>query len=409
MTHRKTVKEKIEWDGKVKGLGRRTRGRTKSWILQTRIRGRSVKRVIGPGAMARPEARATARALIDDLKVTLEAEPDRLVTVAAFSKRYIADKSPTWAQATIDKHRDDLETKIIPHLGKKRICDLTRADVLNWRDALHGAPASKNRYAAVLSGLLRHAELFDIRPPGSNPCKGLRRRNSGFKATYLTRDEFASVGKAFRSLENRFPSEVAVLRFCALTGCRKGEALGLRWGWFDGQRFALPKSKTGPRSIWLGKGALTLVEKQPRGSEFVFTYDGEALTPNRLTPVWRELRERTKLPRLRIHDLRHSFASVAIGNSIGMRTIAGLLGYHDLSSTAGYAHLQEDALKASVARMATHISDLLAINDPTPFPYRQRRVINGVVSAAMPKRGAETGAEKEVRIREFGGRCLRSR
>ena len=387
MTRSKGSREKVAWDGVVKGLGLRRRGEAVSWILQVRIRGRSVKRVVGDGAMPRPEARAAARALIAELQVSLEGAPERLATVAEFGARYIADKSAGWAAETIKRNRSYFRTTIAPALGDLRIADVTRVDVITWLDGLTCSAGTRNICMAFLSGIMRHAELLEIRSPGSNPCKGLRRRKSAFKATYLTRDEFAAVGAAFRALENRFPGEVAVLRFAALTGCRKGEALGLKWDWLDGQRFALPTSKTGPRPIWLWKAALALVERQSRGSEFVFTSGGEAVSVPRLDLVWRQVRKRTGLPRLRIHDLRHSFASVAIGNGIGMRTVAGLLGHHDLNSTAGYAHLQEDALKASVSRVGAHMSSLLAIRDTTPKSFRPMRVIDGVVRDGPAKRG----------------------
>ena len=270
MARRNCAREKVAWDGVVKGLGLRRRGKGTSWILQTRIRGRSVKRVIAEGTLPRPQARARAREALAELLSSVEATPDRLVTVAQFGARFMADKAAGWSARTIDSNRAAVEAEIIPHLGHKRLCDVTRADVITWRDALTCSPASKNRHMAVLSGMMRHAELLDLRPPGSNPCKGLRRRKSQFTASYLTRDEFAAVGAALRALETRFAEEVALLRFVALTGCRKGEALSLKWDWLDGQRFALPRSKSGPRSIWLGKAALALVKGQARGSGFVF-------------------------------------------------------------------------------------------------------------------------------------------
>ena len=333
--------------------------------MQTRVHGRTVKRVIGGRELSRPEARGKAKGVLADLKVTVEASPQALITVAEFGDRFHADKSPGWAETARKLHMRDLKTNIGPWLGGKRIGDVTRVDVISRLDDLTIAPGSKNWALAVLSRMMRHAEMLDLRPPGSNPCKGLRRRKITFKAIYLTKAEYAHLGAAFRVLENGYSTEVAPLRFIALTGCRKGEAL-------------------------------KLVDRQDRSSQFVSVKDGQPLRDSQLDQVWRQVRKRCQMPRLRIHDLRHSFASTAIGNGLGLRTIGGLLGHRDLSSTAAYAHLQEDALKASVARVGTHMSSLLAIKDRTPKSYRQMRVVDGVVTDGPAKRGPKLKPKLEV-------------
>jgi hypothetical protein len=241
-----------------------------------------------------------------------------------------------------------LDVNIAPTLGDIRIADLTRVDVIRWLDELVIAPGSKNRSMAVLSGILRHSELFDIRPPGSNPCKGMLRCKTSFKAMYLTHAEYGCLGAAFRSLENAEPDVVALMRFLALTGARRGEARALQRDRLDGPRFALPESKSGPRSIWLGSDALALLNRRERNGIFVFGRGNKQIPDSRLDKVWKEVRVRCNLQRLRMHDLRHSFASVAIVNGVG-----------------------------------THMSGLLAIRDRTPTSYRQVRVI----VAAPAKRG----------------------
>ena len=148
--------------------------------MQTRVHGRTVKRVIGGRELSRPEARGKAKGVLADLKVTVEASPQALITVSEFGNRFHADKSPGWAEATRKLHMRDLKTNIGPWLGDKCIGDVTRVDVISWLDDLTIAPGSKNRAMAVLSGMMRHAEMLDLRPPGSNPCKGLRRRKIDF-------------------------------------------------------------------------------------------------------------------------------------------------------------------------------------------------------------------------------------
>ena len=180
MGQRKSITEKVTWDGVVTGLGRRVRGEKKTWIVQTRVHDRTIKRVIGGRELSRPETREKAKVVLEELKVTVEVTPQALITVAEFGDRFHADKSPGWAETARKLHMRDLKTNIGPWLGEKRIGDVTRVDVISWLDDLTIAPGSKNRALAVLSRMMRHAEMLDLRPPGSNPCKGLRRRKIDF-------------------------------------------------------------------------------------------------------------------------------------------------------------------------------------------------------------------------------------
>ena len=158
-----------------------------------------------------------------------------------------------------------------------RVVDVTRAKVLTFRDALPIGNGSKNRVTAVLSGIMRHAELLDLRRAGSNPCKGLRRRSTGFKATYLTHAEFKALGRTLTDVREAHPEAAALIRFLALSGCRKGEAQSLRWDWYDGGRVALSEAKSGPRSIWLGMAARDLLDEMPHGSCFIDGLDDRPL------------------------------------------------------------------------------------------------------------------------------------
>ena len=130
---------------------------------------------------------------------------------------------------------------------------MTRAviakDVRNWFDDLSATRAgSANRALAVLSSMMKHAEALGLRCEDSNPCKGLRRRKTGFEAHYLTDDEFAALGRALDGADAEWPVAVAELRFLLYTGARKSEALRLKWEHVHGDRAVLPDSKTGPRT-----------------------------------------------------------------------------------------------------------------------------------------------------------------
>ena len=134
---------------------------------------------------------------------------------------------------------------------------------------------------------MRHAEILGLRPPGSNPCRGLRRRKTGFKAHNLTQEECRRLGRALRRAQKVDPVAVAVIRFLALTGARKSEARLLTWDMIDGPRAALPDSKTGPRAIWLGQPVRELLANLPFTATFVFSVGDGAITASALDSLWR--------------------------------------------------------------------------------------------------------------------------
>ena len=188
---------------------------------------------------------------------------------------------------------------------------------------------------------MKHAEALGLRREDSNPCKGLRRRKTGFEAHYLTDDEFAALGRALDGAEADYPVAVAVLRFLLYTGARKSEALRLKWEHIHGDRAVLPDSKTGPRTIWLGSPARAVLAARHRRTNCPWVFASVGGGPATVDKEWNAIRAAAGLPALRIHDLRHSHAAVAVNRGEGLRVVAGLLGHADIATTFGYAHLAE--------------------------------------------------------------------
>ena len=138
----------------------------------------------------------------------------------------------------------------------------------NWFDDLSVTrAASANRALVGLSSVMKHAEALGLRREDSNPCKGLRRRNAGLEAHYLTDDEFAALGRALDDTEAVHPVAAAVVRFLLYTRARKSEALRLKWEHVHGDRAVLPDSKAGPRTTWLGSAACAGLVAQQRRTE----------------------------------------------------------------------------------------------------------------------------------------------
>ena len=370
---KKEPKETIDWDRVQTGLGVRRRGTAVTWIVQCRVDGKTIRRRLAAfEEMTRAEARAAAKEQIAALRSGQEVP--QCATVAAFAVKYLEDCKLRWKPATRRSHSKDFQKNILPVFGEHNVADLSRGDVADWLSNLTIAKGSKARCLAVLSGMMRHAEICELREPGQNPCKGMRRRKDDYEAQYLTKAEYRRVARSLEIERNAHPEAVAAIWFCVFTGCRKGEAIALRWDWLDGVRINHPDAKAGPRSIWMGKTARRIVAAQSREGEFIFAVAGNPISDGTLWKVWHRVRDRAKLPGLRLHDLRHSFAAVAISNGVGMRTLAGLLGHSSLSSTKGYAKFEKAAKSASAERVATHITDLLGGRLPErPAPVHKPR------------------------------------
>lgn len=369
-----TSKDRFEWDGVEPGLGIRFRaGRNPTWYLQTRIEGKSVRRSLGPlHDLSLADAREIARDARNELSGVSPAPvimPEIPKTkVADFAQQFLKDGAPNWKPATIKAHRYVISRFIVPAFGSRDLASLTPEHVAAWWTGLDASTETRNRTLAVLSGIIRHGELLGLRSPGLNPCQGLRRRKSSFKAHRLTSDDYGRLGKAIIGIEARWPVEAAIIRFLALTGCRKSEARLLKWNMIDGKRAALPDSKTGPRAIWLGPPVLVVLAQQPTLSDFVFAKRDKPVSDNQLDKVWHKVRERADLPVLRLHDLRHGFASVAISSGEPLRTGSGLLGHSDLQTTAGYAQFAETPVRDAAVRVATHLECALSTNSVETLP-----------------------------------------
>ena len=167
----------------------------------------------------------------------------------------------------------------------------------------------------------------------------------------LTRDEFWC------------PHVVAIVRLLLLTGCRAGEIMGLQWDWIRGMRILLPDSKSGPRTIWLSSAARAVIDAIPRYSEdcpFLFPARPPTRHVDNISMQWDRVRREAGLFDVRLHDLRHSWASVAAMNGVDMVTIAKLLGHALVETTERYTHLSDQSVSETADRVSSRIHAALA-------------------------------------------------
>jgi integrase len=198
-----------------------------------------------------------------------------------------------------------------------------------------------------------------LRPDGSNPCRHVEKFGERKRERMLSPAELARLGDAL-STHNGSPYAVAAVKLLMFTGARLGEVLGLRWDWIDFDRgeARLPDSKSGAKTLHLPPPALAVLAELPRqdGNLHVIVGHKTGAAMVNLEKPWRAMRASAALDDVRLHDLRHAFASVAASSGMGLPIIGKMLGHTQAATTHRYAHLASDPVKAAAAAVAGKIA-----------------------------------------------------
>ncbi len=251
--------------------------------------------------------------------------------------------------------------------GKLAVAALGREHVAGLHYRLRKTPTAANNAIGALSRMLDQAEAWGLVPRGGNPCRAVAKYRTRRLERFLTEEEFRRLGQVLDTLEaeGRLPVHAAAaLRLLMLTGCRCGEITTLRWEDVDleAKEIRLRDSKTGPRVVPLSPGAARVLADLPRdaGNPWVIAGRKPGSRLSHIVYYWYRVRERAELDDVRIHDLRHSFASRALALGESLPTIGKLLGHSKIQTTARYAHLARDSVQESAARVAASIgADIL--------------------------------------------------
>ena len=360
------------WDDELAGFGVRVmRSGKKSYVVQYRAGGRTRRNAFSRvGTMTPDEARKHARELLvavdkgKDPVAEIEAQR-RTPTVAALCERFMTEHVPHRCKpSTAKEYQRSVDLFITPSLGTFKVNDVKRADIAKLHGDMHKIPYQANRTLGVLSKAFNLAEVWGLRPDGSNPCRHVRKYPERKRERYLTLEEIGRLGRVLDAAE-RDRSEpkpiIAAIRLLILTGARLGEIQTLKWEHVRDGYLALPESKTGAKRIVLGREATETLSRIERvsGNPYVIvgTRPGQHWTD--LQRPWRRIRAKAELPGLRIHDLRHTFASVAAGSGESLAAIGKLLGHSQVQTTARYAHLAPDPVQATADRVASEINSAM--------------------------------------------------
>ena len=356
------------WDTELAGFGLRVRPTGNYfWFVRLRHRGKHRRITLGKtddldALLARSQARRLlAEAALDGLpkRVVVKSTP----TMNDFVATHFDDLARVWKPSTAKRNANAWRIDLAEHFGEVLVADVSKAEVVRWRDACAGEKEARfNRAVPVLAALLKYAEALRMRRKGSNPCRGMPRYKRQAMERYLTPREYARIGAELRACENEAPEQVAVIRLLLYTGARRSEIEKLRWDWVKPPRLVLPDSKTGPKLIWLNSQALAVLEGIEQRSDCPFVFpDRTGTRPINVGMWWSKFRRRCALPDVRIHDLRHSFASTAIMDDVPLATIGKLLGHVLPETTAKYAHLADEFVADAAQRVSGSLASAIGL------------------------------------------------
>jgi integrase len=442
------------WDTEVRGFGVKiTPPGARIYILKWQKDGAQRWLTLGRhGDLTADEARSKAEAMRGTIAHGGDPAAERdqrkaTITIDEIADRYLAEHAePHKKKSSVEEDRRNLKVHVRPELGRKKITDVTRQDVLKLHHRMRETPGAANRVVALLSKMFALSEEWGLRPERSNPCWKIRKYREHKRERFLSLEEIGRLGAALDQLGRgetaptrpnlprtvsksdyarhrgwsasylsklireaklhgtaivgqgrgakirsavaddqlrgispptspEHPTALAAIRMLILTGCRVSEILTLKWEHIDIEHgcLRLPDSKTGPKAVRLGAPALELLSGLPRLKDNPFVFPaarGANRSPERkrrvgdghfvgLGRIWDRVRDRAELDGVRLHDLRHTYASWAVMGGVNLHMTGVLLGHRQPATTARYAHISDDPLKAAADKVAATLAAAL--------------------------------------------------
>jgi integrase len=357
-----TGRDRIIFDSLVPGLGLRiTPTGTRIFLAQARIAGRKRRITVGYAPdMALSQARTEAHEVLGamrrgvdptaDQKARLRAAAAKSTTFRELSERWMSEfVEPKLKPRTATDYRHLLASRILPLLGNLTVAEIDRAHVEQLHRHMRATPRRANYGVTVVRALLSFAVKHGLR--SANPAAGIKLYRENKRERFLSETEIAAAADGIDKAEacgTVGPFAAAGLRLALFTGARSGEITSIRWEHIDWDRrfVRIPDSKNNePRTIHLSDAAVEVLRKLPHVGPFVIAGMKRGVPYRNLTHAWGRARKLAGLEDVRLHDLRHSYASVAAARGVSLYTIGKLLGHKDPVSTQRYAHLARDVVQ----------------------------------------------------------------
>ena len=355
--------EQIIWDLQIPKFGVLVKKNgTKRYVHLQMEGGKLKKRTLGnPQVMGLEEARNLAMALNMAPPENDAQEED------APCPRFDEFVRDVWMPECTEHHKPKtkirqqcaLRAHLLPVFGKMRLDEIDKNTILNWFDRYSKRyPSGANRVIEVLSAILNHGVRREV--IARNPARYIIKNPKINRNRFLSDEERARLLNALEMLPPQMQKNADMLRLMLFTGCRKGEVLSLRWDEFQGNVLKLKDSKTGARTVWLSDDAKAVIARQKPSPVYVFPSPRDAEKPLfDITGFWVALRRKINLKDVRMHDLRHSFASQAVRQGVALPVISKLLGHSSLSMTMRYVHVSDADVEAAAERIGGRIHEML--------------------------------------------------
>jgi integrase len=396
----KRLKEnEVVWDNLDTGFGVRRQRCRSVFIVRYRENRKRHCVTIGPyGELSAEEARHKARTILETVRKrapsslpwSIRRSKKGSLYFGEVAERYLNEfAQPRKKLKSLRADRRNLELHVLPRLGPLKLSQIDRPLLIKLHALQRGTPVAANRCLALVSHIFSMAEKWGIVPTGSNPCRGIDRFPEKEREKYLNEEELMRLGNALRiaadgyqvinwssySRSDRFTRQspedwraIAAVRLLLFTGARMNEILTLRWSWIDWRLgiARLPDSKTGPKTLFLPEHALRILEElkarvqrdYPR-SPFVLPGDRVASNFQGLFYAWQRIRTIARLTDLRLHDLRHVYASTAVASGDSLYIVGRILGHRRSETTQRYAHLAIDPVRQVANRTSAKLAGLL--------------------------------------------------
>ena len=367
-------REYTVWDSRASSLGVRVRPSGGcSYVLLLDMGGRTRRVSLGRvGVKSLEEVRRECHARRANPERETETAP--ACPVPLF-RDFVAGP---WKEAHFDHHkpstqrsvRYQLSGQLLPAFGAKPLDRISPAHVRQWFDRYSRiAPGGANRTLDVLRQIMNFAAACGHIE--SNPVQRIVPNRRPALTRFLSREEIVRLHEVLDDQTRKGSRQQAdIVRLLLLTGCRRGEIMGLRWSEVQDGMLALADSKTGPRTVPLNRQVRAILDRQPRtGSPFVFPAPGNPARPRGPDlPFWYRVRREAGIEDVRLHDLRHTFASHAVMNSVPVPVVSRMLGHANVRMTLRYAHLADRDIEAAAERLGEAMAEIMTGGGATADP-----------------------------------------
>lgn len=373
----------VLWDGELKGFGARRQKDAVTFFLKRRFEGLQLWMTIGqmgnPWTLdsARAEALRRVLAIADGVDPRKQAHSAD-ITLKEGLEQFLQIHGPKLKERTRCEYERLCVKDIVPRLGKFGVNEDLTAEIEKFHGELCKTPRKANTILAVLSKFFNWAEEGNLRREGKNPCSRIKKYRETRRQRFLSSTELKRLGRTLDKCEDDGSVSVfalAAVRLLIFTGARLSEILTLKWSYVDLERgrLLLPDSKTGAKVIRLNKAALAVLEAVPKvaGNTYVVVGDRQGAHLVGLQKVWQRIRKAAGIEDVRLHDLRHSFASVAAETGASLSVIGKLLGHSSVQTTGRYAHLTEQSIDKANEEVGEQIFGAMSLSEAEQLQHSE--------------------------------------